>query len=304
MSAPAHHAFDEAKHRTGIGSSKAAAVVGLSPWETPLEAYHYYVQAAEQPARVIDSELAHFGHVLEPLIVREFTRRTELPTRRNSRTFRHREQRHMIATPDALITGRRELLECKTADARTIRKWGEAGTDEVPMHYLIQVAHQLAVMDYEVGHLAVLIGGNDFRLYRIVRDRELEQQLLAREAEFWSRVQRRDPPPPSTLGDAAALWPRDAGTTVVASGDVVEAVDRLRAIRAEIRAREQDAEALELAVKTCMAEASALSDGARVIATWKAQTSRRFNTEDFKAAHPDLYESFRTESTSRVLRLK
>lgn len=42
----------------------------------------------------------------------------------------------------------------------------------------MQVAHYLAVVDKDEADLAVLIGGNDFRVYTLIRDAELEIALI------------------------------------------------------------------------------------------------------------------------------
>jgi len=223
-------AFDEALHLTGIGSSSSAGCLGLSPYRTPLEEYERFVRALDgQPREAnIDPEKAFFGHAMEPVIARAFERETGLKVRRNTRTFRSKQHPHLIATPDAFIIGHGAVLEFKTAGLRTIRMWGEEGTDEVPMHYLVQVAHQLAVLDYDRAQLAVLLGANDLRIYRIDRDPELERMMLARLAEFWRRVQERDPPPPTTLVDAQTRW-KDAGTSILATPEVASAAAALDA---------------------------------------------------------------------------
>jgi predicted phage-related endonuclease len=66
--------------------------------------------------------------------------------------------------------------------------------------------------------VAVLIGGQDFRIYRIERDEEKIQDLTEREAQFWQMVQQDQQPEPDGSSDAANalswLFPRDDGQTV------------------------------------------------------------------------------------------
>jgi predicted phage-related endonuclease len=42
----------------------------------------------------------------------------------------------------------------------------------------------------------------------------------------------------------------------------------------------------------------------RGIATWKAVTSKRFNSTAFKAEHPDIYQKYLSTLISRVFRLE
>ena len=51
---------------------------------------------------------------------------------------------------------------------------GEPGTDEIPDYYMTQVQHYLAVTGVKTADVAVLIGGNDFRIYTIEADEELQ----------------------------------------------------------------------------------------------------------------------------------
>ncbi len=312
MNAPA---FDVALHITGIGSSSAAACAGVSPYRTPLEEYNRFVTAIEnagkpRPAAAndsdIDPEKAFFGHMMEPVIAKAFERETGLKVRRNARTFRSKAHPHLIATPDSFILGERAILEFKTAGLRTIRMWGEEGTDEVPMHYLIQVAHQMFVIGYEKAQLAVLLGANDLRIYRIDRDPELEQLLTERLADFWRRVQQRDPPPPTSLDDCDLRWPQDNGKQIVATPAIAKAIEQLRETTAQIKPLEQTAGELELQVKTFMGEnAEVLVDReGKPLSTWKTQTANRLDSTRLKAEQPELYAAYLKASTSRVFRLK
>ena len=64
----------------------------------------------------------------------------------------------------------------------------------------------------------MLIGGQDFRIYRIERDEEKIQDLTEREAQFWQMVQQDQQPEPDGSSDAAnaleLALPRDDGQTM------------------------------------------------------------------------------------------
>jgi putative phage-type endonuclease len=287
--------------RASIGASEAAAVLGLSPYKTPLDVY--LEKTGDVPAPVLDSEPVYWGRALESLILQRYMADTGRALDVVQQVYRSPEHPFMTATPDAV--GADRLVEIKTAGIRQAAQWGEPGTDAVPIQYLVQVTHQMIVTGHQLADMAVLIGGQDYRVYAVPLDRELAAAVIEREREFWSAVSARTPPAPTTLAGASLRWPRDTGATVVASPDVLEALARLKAVRERLKVDEADADALELAVKTCMAEATTLTDAAgAVLATWKSQSSRRFDAQAFKAAHGDLYEQFRVASASRVFRLK
>lgn len=290
-----------AERRNGIGASEAGAVLGLSPYRSPLDVY--LEKVGEVPAGP-DSEAMYWGRELEGAVLRRYQRDNpgrELQT--VQRTYRSDAYPWMTATPDAV--GADRLVEVKTAGMRSAADWGEPGTDAVPVQYLVQVTHQMICTGHQLADLAVLIGGQDYRVYAVPLDAELAAAIIARERDFWEAVEARNPPAPTTLAGALARWPKDTGTSIAATPDVIEACQRLKAVKAEIKAREADAEALEVAVKACMADAATLTgpDG-KALATWTSQTARRFDSSAFKAAHPDLYETFRVASQSRVFRLK
>jgi predicted phage-related endonuclease len=172
------------------------------------------------------------------------------------------------------------------------------------MHYLLQVTHQMVVTGLKKADIPVLIGGHDYRLYSVDYDAELAAMLIVRERTFWQHVIDGTPPDVKTVRDANARWQKDTGTTVEATQAVFDAVMKLRELDEQIARLEADHDAMQLAVKTCMAEASTLTDTAgMVLATWKAQSRSQFDYQAFKAAHPDLYKQFSTQHQTRMFRL-
>jgi putative phage-type endonuclease len=182
----------ELRHR-GIGGSEAAAALGLSPWMTAFELYH--VKRAPL-AEESDAPWLRWGQLLEPVVRDEYARETGRAVTAKNETLRHPEPDRpwMLCTPDG-ITACGRLYEGKIARMGG-PEWGEPGTDQVPLPYLIQVQHNMAVTGLPVADLAVLIGNSDFRVYTIAADAELQQQIAEAEAAFWQRVLDGTPPDP------------------------------------------------------------------------------------------------------------
>ena len=126
--------------------------------------------------------------------------------------------------------------------------------------------------------------------------------LIEREREFWQHVEDGTPPEVKTIADAVSRWPKDSGVSVVATPEIAEAVVKLAEVKDQLTALEADADALSLAIRTCMAEATVLTDSApaRSLATWKAQVRSQFDFQAFKAAHPGLYAQFTVKHPTRV----
>ncbi|KMN29609.1 hypothetical protein VI26_23005, partial [Chromobacterium sp. LK1] len=222
-----------ALRNTGIGGSDAGTVLGVNPYKT---AYQLYLEKRGelQPEDIDDKEAVIAGRDLEDYVAQRYSRRTGLKVERCNTMLRHQDHPFVLGNLDRLVwegdkrpqhrgeIRTRHLLECKTALGRFIDKsaWGPDGTDEVPMTYLVQCQHYMAVTDAELCDLAVLMSGPEFRLYHIRRDNELIAELIAREAEFWLRVQTGTAPEldcdhATTPDLLAKLYPGTNGEEIV-----------------------------------------------------------------------------------------
>src|SRR5690606_15971722 len=99
----------------GIGGSDIAAIVGVSPWDTPLSIYLRRV--GELPEKE-ETEAMYWGTVLEEVVAQEYKRRhPEVQVRRVNAVLQHPETPYFLANIDReiRIKGRRPLLlEIKT----------------------------------------------------------------------------------------------------------------------------------------------------------------------------------------------
>jgi putative phage-type endonuclease len=290
-----------AAHDLGVGGSEALAYSGADPNCTPLQLYLRKIgEAGERPP---DDPRQEWGKRLEP-VVREWLaeklgRRIIAP----KRTYISREHPFMFGHIDGV--SKREGIEIKTGDKYTTHQFGEVGSDEVPIRYVLQVTHYMIVTGYRRFHLGALLGGNDARHYVIDYDAELAELLIERARAFWERVRTRSPPDPITLHDADKRWPRSQEKAVVANTDVLLALDMVRKLRAEEKAACEVADAAELTLKAFMGEAAVLTDpeGKR-LASWQSQSRGSFDEKAFAAAHPDLAAQYRRVSSYRVFRVR
>jgi len=206
-----------AERYTGIGGSEAPAALGLSPWKTPLE---LFLDKREQRVTTAN-EAMRWGQLLEPVIRQEYAERTGRIVRMPPGTIRHGKFKFMLAHFDG-VTDDQRIFEAKTA--RSSEGWGPSGSDEIPHHYLIQVQHYLAVTGFAIADVAALIGGNDFRIYEVPADAELQELIIDGEATFWAAFLRGEPPEPDYESDRALdivrrLYPGTDGSTIQADFD-------------------------------------------------------------------------------------
>jgi putative phage-type endonuclease len=291
---------------SGLGASDAAAAVGLSKWTTPVELYLEKIGAVEPD---IDAQelCIEMGVALEPLVLSRFSRKAKLSVTAQQKRVPDPNWPTRWVTLDALSSDG-GMVEAKTAGIADRRDWGdELEDDAVPMQYYLQAQHGMACTGLPHTWMPLLILNRQFRIYRIRRDDELIEQLTAREKEFWTHVETRVPPEPTSSDDAALLWPRDTRPTIVATPEIVEVVAQLKARKAEYKAMEKEIEALSLEVKKHMAEHSELvSVSGSTLCTWrKAKDSMALDKDAFAAAHPALYRQYEVpRAGSRRLLIK
>jgi putative phage-type endonuclease len=286
--------------RQGLGASEAAAACGLSPWMSPLE---LFLQKTGRAPAVEETLPMRVGKALEPVVLRAFEDREGVKVTDQQRRIVDPRLPWRWATLDGMADG--VPVEAKTSGSA--EGWGDDGSDQVPLHYMLQAQHQLACLEegVEILWMPVLFAARDLRVYRIPRSPSVIEALTEKEVAFWDRVVADQPPEIINSTDVRLRWPTDTGATVVATDDILDAWLELHAARSRRKAAEADEERLQTQLQLFMADRSALlgPDG-KALATWKACTSSRLDTKALAAAHPDIAAAFRVESSSRRFLLK
>lgn len=293
--------------RSGIGGSDVAAIAGISKWATPLDIYYDKIGIRRREETM--SEAAFWGLEQEGLIARRYSQKTGRTVVKPDVMFRHHEHQFMIANLDGLIDDGKGILECKTAHAFKASQWGNENTDEIPQEYLLQCAHYGKVLEsrgIEYVDLAVLIGGNDFRIYHYKRNKKLEENILTLESSFWNNhIINKVPPSPKTIEDVLSLFPKGlGGNTKTATQDMINAINKLKETRTTIKELEEKESIYKKQICESIADAEMIiDDEGSKLATWKNQEAARFDTTLFKKEHPDLYKEFCKTTETRVLRI-
>lgn len=180
--------------KSGIGGSDAPAVTGVSPWGTPLDVYLSKISPIREDA---DSDMTGpqaMGHVMEPVIAQLYAKEMGMALRKPPLIIRHPQLNFMFASLDYQRAEDGIIVECKNTSNR--EGWGEPGTDQVPINYLIQVQHQMECADVDEAHIPVLFFGRDFEIFVVERDYEVGAMIIDIEHRFWQHVVNRTPPEP------------------------------------------------------------------------------------------------------------
>ncbi|MES2027425.1 MAG: YqaJ viral recombinase family protein [Pseudomonadota bacterium] len=207
-----------AVRKGGIGSSDAAAAVGLNPYQSQLELWMIKTGRDGGLPKVDPNDETspmYWGTLLEPIVAAHYTRRTGNRVRKINAVLQHSDpdKAWMLANIDREVVGAPDvqILECKTAGEFGARLW----RDGVPEYVVCQVQHQLAVTGKASADVCVLVCGQEIRVHRIERDDVLIAGLIELERRFWQYVES-DTPPPADGSDSAdtalrCLYPADAG---------------------------------------------------------------------------------------------
>lgn len=252
--------------RQGLGGSDAAAVLGLSPFTSPLQLFAEKLGLVEPEP---ESERMYWGRILEPAIADRYaeeTKRTLAPAAPYTLSIGERDW--MRATLDRVITAADgkdvpAALEIKSTSAFRADDWLE----EPPVHVQIQGQHQLLVTGHAWVSFAVLIGGQTFRYCDVPRNDKFIAVLRDRLAEFWRRLELKDPPPAGAEDKEvlAMLFPKDDGTEITLPDEAMQwDIVRTEAI-ANVKTWSKARDEAENKLRAALGEASSgrLLSGAR-----------------------------------------
>lgn len=186
-----------------LGASEIGVVLGLSPYKSPLELWRE--KRGELP-RFEGNAQTEWGLDVEPALRQWYARKIGQPVYVPPESLFHPTHSWMRATPDGLVLRDGDAkpddpanwvhgFESKKASFRVSHQWGDGGTDHVPAHYLVQVQAGMSVTGLAEWHMVVTIGGEPPVIYRVKRDEELIDMMIASGAEFLRLVESGEPPP-------------------------------------------------------------------------------------------------------------
>jgi len=233
----------EARKR-GIGGSDVAAVMGISPWKSPLEVWLEKTGRADAPD-LSDRESVAMGTELESVVLDMYRRRhPDHAAQRVNAILTSTVRPWAQASLDGIVKDPElgwGVLEIKTGSKES--EWA----DGVPLHYLTQVTHYLSVTGYKFADVAALIGdfGLHYHEYRVMRDEEDLKAVVERVDEFWADYVEKDKMPPYVTAlpsEGKALYelykhsdgemePSDAEMTEWLAAHVLEANEQEQEIR-------------------------------------------------------------------------
>ena len=288
--------------KKGIGGSDAAGICGMSKWKT---AYDIYLDKTEEKkGREEFVEHLYWGNNLESAIIKRYEEDTGNSVTKFNETRSSSEYDFILANVDGIVENKRILVEAKTS--RYPKKWGEAGTADIPQEYLIQCMHYMYVYDLDEAHIPVLFMGCDFKIFKFKRNIESEKSLIDIEKNFWvNNVLKRTPPILTNTEDAKKRFKISNDSEIMANGKIEADISQLSEIKEKIKTLKEEEDLVKFKIMDYMKENSVLINASGyTAATWKSSEVNRFNTVEFKKQHKDLYDKFTTKTTQRRLLIK
>ena len=288
--------------KTGIGGSDAGAICGVNPYSSPMKVYRD--KTCEVPEEQ-SNEAIRQGNDLEDYVAQRFMETTGLKVRRSNYMYRSTENPFMIADVDRLVIGEEAGLECKTASAYNADKWKDG---DIPLHYIMQCYHYMAVTGKRTWYIAAVILGQRFVYRKLVWDDELIAKMTAMERDFWENhvaVGVLPAPDGSAVSNEVLneyFHLERKGSTISLTG-FDEKLDRRAEIMEEINRLQQEQNSIEQEIKLYMQDNEfAASDHYRV--SWSSVETTRLDAKRIREEHPEIYRDYAKQSVSRRFKIK
>lgn len=270
----------EAIDRRGfLGGSDMAAILGLSPWKTPYQLYLEKTSDYVPETDLQKQKLFRRGHLLEPVVVQMVREEYDLEITASNQRYYDKEFPFLSCEIDFeyMDTDGIQNADVKTVNLGAVSQWGAPGTDDIPVYYTVQFLFGQMITGRERTLCPALIG-NDLRLYRVLRDEDAIAHLRAKAVAFWELVEKRTPPPLTSLADVDLAWPRDAGRVVEATAEIAALIEQHKLLRRSSAGDDAKCELLEIEIFKFMGDASEIvSPEGKKLATRKWQERKGYS---------------------------
>lgn len=188
------------------------------------------------------------------------------------------------------------VLECKHTTANL---------DEPKYNHVLQLQWYLMLTNLQAGYIAYDTS-YDLKYFKIERDEELIKYIRDYAVFFWNNyILKNIPPKPESLDDVKKIYnTAKENSAVEANENILNIVANIKINKEAIKKLELENSQLEMQLLEYIKDNETLTYNDSVLATYKNQTSKRFDVNNFKEQHNDLYNKFIKETSTRVLRIK
>lgn len=280
------------QRNTGIGSSDASTIMGLSPYQSPYSLWEVKTGRAPLDPPVSDrqQELRDMGHAMEPVIRDLTAQKLGISITKGDVSLASTERPWQHFSPDG-ITSDGRIFEAKNVHWRKAAEWD----GQIPDHAEIQVHHGAAVTGMHRAIVTGLIGGNELSIHEIDINPNVVDIITEAEASFWEHVEKDTPPPLDghvrTMESLTREWAHHPGVKEISASEVEPwLIEWLNAKKEEAEAKARKTKAAAH-IGMLMEGHDRLMDGKRLLA--RAQRGQ-LSLSKLRGAHPDLVEQYMT----------
>lgn len=287
--------------RNSLGGSDASSACGANPWKSPLELW------CEKMGMIPDretNESMRRGIYLEEYVAQRFMEETGKKVKRDNFMYADDDFPCLTANIDRVIVGENAGLECKTMNDYSSHDY-DISSGEIPAQYYYQVQHYMMVMDWNYMYIAFSTNFS-FSWVKVDRNDEFIKSMRQAELDFWYNNVLKKIRPEADGSDSAMdalnmLYPDETPDSVLEFDfdDLGERYTRLNDM-----IKRANAEKDEIKAKLCNAlQTYERGLSAEYKCSWKSQSKNSFDTKTFQKDYPDLYEQYKTTTTTRTFRL-
>lgn len=285
----------------GIGGSDVSIIAGINPYKSIYQLWQEKRGNLKLEEDI--SEFAYFGTVLEPVVKKEFMKRTGLKVKAKNMILQSSEYPFMLADLDGVIyeNGEMYIFEAKTASEYKKELW----EDGIPAEYMLQIQHYMAVTGAKKTYIAALVGGNDFFYKEIARDEEMIEKIISMEYLFWHENVLGGKEPAADGSKATTLYLNEKYS--VSNGGSVELPDetllllqRYDEISNSMNDLKAEKDTISNQLKTYLGENESGYIGNRHV-SWKQIHRSDIDKKRLKKEQPDIFAEYTMNSHYRRL---
>ena len=277
--------------KLGVGGSDVASILGENKYNCAVDVYESKVNGKKFEG----NRFTHWGHMLEEVVAKEFdNKHNDLKVFEYNKTFKRGRS---LANVDRILfnplTSEYGILEIKTANFFGGKEWDEL---TVPQSYYCQVQHYLAVTGLKFAYIACLIGGNDYREFKIERiDSECEY-ILQYCDEWWNKYVETKNPPPADGSDAYTKYQQEKlqyleEITINIEG-LAEKVAEYKSIQDEIKKLDKKAELIKQNLVDELIKNNAKKAEGQKHKVTVSKGRGSLDKESFKSTYPEIFNSY------------
>ena len=242
--------------KTHIGGSDLAPILGKSNFKTALDLFLEKTGQKEQGPTTRKMEV---GTILEPHIRRWASEEIGSEIL-DGQAYTDPIYPYLGGNTDGKLDDE-TMVEIKTMDFMTRDKWGEPGTDEIPIDYYIQVTWYMGIGGFKRCLMVRFdTGSKEIEYYWVDFSQELYDECRKAAVRFMENLLQGIPPEPSERdGDNIIyLFPQGNEDILIAGDDVDAIASEMGAIYPDLKSLEKRYELLKSQMKVSIGPAKGI----------------------------------------------